>query len=163
MPAVSAEYMKQYRQRNADYALRTKLQAAANRKADQFLRGLFEKMWLEFRDKELVALYLENGVVVPRGQAAEDGATNVAPNGYHYTKQNGKWRLTHHITAEAALGRPIREDERVEFIDKSNKDPKDVDNIRVVKKSKGTTARKRAQLEARIMELQAQLEELSDD
>ncbi len=163
MPAVSAQYMKEYRERNRDYALRTRLQSRANTAADRMLRELFPKMWTEYRDKLLVALYLENGVVVPRGATAEEGATNVAPNGYHYTKQGGKWRLTHHITAEATLGRSISPEERVEFIDKDRKDPYEADNIRVVKKNKGTNARKRAQLEARIQEMQAQLELLEDD
>lgn len=49
------------------------------------------------------------------GKKAADGATRLAPNGYHYTKVNGKWRLTHHLTAEKSLGRPLRSDERVLF------------------------------------------------
>lgn len=163
MPSNSAEYQKYYREQNSDYRLRTKLQAQANRKTDQYMRTILGPIWTRHRDNVLTDLYIENGVIVPRGKAAEDGATNVSPNGYHYTKQGGKWRLTHHITAEEMIGRPIDATERVEFIDKDRKDPYEKDNIRVVKKNKGTNARKRAQLEARIQELQAQLEELTED
>lgn len=36
-----------------------------------------------------------------------DGATRLAPNGYHYTKKDGEWRLTHHILAEENIGEPL--------------------------------------------------------
>lgn len=94
-----------------------------------------------------------------RGQRADVGATRVAPNGYHYTKVEGGWRLTHHIYAERYLGRPLREDERVAFAT-GNKLDFSEDNIRVLPKGKASIRRRRAVVEARIEELQAELRSL---
>lgn len=56
--------------------------------------------------------------------------TRTSANGYHYTREKGKWRLTHHIVAEEKIGRKIKKGERVYFKDKdrNNLDP---DNIEV--------------------------------
>jgi hypothetical protein len=96
---------------------------------------------------------------MPRGKAAKPGDQRVAANGYHYTRTEKEWRLTHHIIAEQALGRPLTEEERVEFIDRdrSNLDPS---NIVVRQQGTGSTRRRIAQLTARIEELQAQRAEL---
>ena len=91
-----------------------------------------------------------------RGSAAPEGATNVSKNGYHYTKQGGKWRLTHHILAEKMLGRPLREDERVSFANGKKTDLREA-NIIVAKKGTTSLRRRKAQLEARIQELRAEL------
>lgn len=99
-----------------------------------------------------------------RGQNAEIGATRTSQNGYHYTKAEddgtGKpgWRLTHHIVAEQKLGRKLREDERVTFI--GSKRDLSPSNIRVVEKGKSSVRRRLAQVEARILELQAERDEL---
>lgn len=96
-----------------------------------------------------------------RGQRAEVGATRVAPNGYHYTKVEIGWRLTHHIVAEQVLGRPIKTDEElVRFIDgkRHNLAP---NNIEVVPRKTGSLRRRKAVIEARIEELQAELAELN--
>lgn len=97
-----------------------------------------------------------------RGQAVEVGATRVSQNGYHYTKvekvpgtEKPGWRLTHHIIAEKKLGRPLREDERVEFIGK--KSDLRPDNIRIVERGQGSVRRRIAQLEARRDEINAEL------
>lgn len=95
-----------------------------------------------------------------RGRKAPEGDTTVSANGYHYTKQGGKWRLTHHIIAERfILGRPVSENETVRF-----KTPNKLDlrpeNIEVVVKGKQSLRRRKAQLEARIEELQGQLAEV---
>jgi hypothetical protein len=91
-----------------------------------------------------------------RGSYAEDGATRVAKNGYHYTKVDGKWRLTHHVIAERdILHRPLKPGERVVFGAKG-KGQLSVDNIEVVPAGRGSTRRKVAELEARIEELTAQ-------
>lgn len=95
-----------------------------------------------------------------RGKQAEPGDTRVSVNGYHYTRTTDKWRLTHHMIAETTLGRPLQQGERVSFID-GNKKNLDPVNLKVSKVGSSSTARKRAQIEARIAELQAQLEELS--
>lgn len=92
---------------------------------------------------------------------AEPGTRRVSANGYDYTKiDNGNWRLTHHLVAEKEiLHRPLREDERVIFGEKG-KTCLDPSNIKVVKKSNGKPRKRIAVIEARIQELQAELEEL---
>lgn len=95
-----------------------------------------------------------------RGQTADVGATRVAPNGYHYTKtpEHG-WRLTHHITAEKVLGRPLKDDEIVKFKDKKfRREPYNEEGIQVIKKKTTSLRRRRAAIEDRIRELQAELE-----
>lgn len=97
---------------------------------------------------------------MPRGVAAKDGDTNVAPNGYHYTRQNGKFRLTHHIIAEEKLGRPIdttRETVRFKDRDKTNLSP---ENIEVVPKGKASIRARLARVEAQIAEYTAEREYL---
>lgn len=99
-----------------------------------------------------------------RGQTVPVGSTRVSQNGYHYTKveQDGKtaWRLTHHIIAERRLGRALRQDERVSFRNgkKSDLSP---DNIVVSEKGTGSIRRRKAQLEARIAELQSELDSIN--
>lgn len=86
----------------------------------------------------------------------------VSANGYHYTRTKTAWRLTHHLIAEQKLGRAIdRETELVAFKDKdrNNFDP---DNIIVKVKHKQSANRKRARLEARIADLQAELDDLDE-
>lgn len=107
-----------------------------------------------------------------RGQTAEVGATRVAANGYHYTKvanhpraSNG-WILTHWLTAEKKLGRPLKENETVRFVEKKyKKDPYNTAGVTVIKKKTSSLRRRLAQIEARIEELEAEkkyiLEELS--
>jgi len=97
---------------------------------------------------------------LPRGQIAKPGDTNVSANGYHYTKVEGKWRLTHHIIAEEKLGRPLGTDERVVFADgnRSNREPS---NIQVLKRTSGKSpAARLAILDSKIAELEAQREDL---
>lgn len=94
-----------------------------------------------------------------RGQTAEIGSTRVAQNGYHYTKmEDGSWKLTHWITAERMLGRDLHDNEMVQFVDgKFKRDPYNVDGIRVIKKKTSSLRRRKAQIEARISELQGEL------
>lgn len=102
-----------------------------------------------------------------RGQNAEIGATRVSQNGYHYTKVadadgNGKpgWRLTHHLIAEKKLGRRLRESERVSFQDGKKTNLK-ANNIVVTEKGRSSIRRRKAYLEARIEELQAELDDIN--
>lgn len=103
-----------------------------------------------------------------RGQTASVGATRVSQNGYHYTKvekEDGsvEWRLTHHLTAEEMLGRPLRKDEMVKFKDKKYKrDPYNTDGIIVIKMRTSTLRRRKAYLEERIREMQAELRRIDD-
>lgn len=93
---------------------------------------------------------------MPRGKASKDGTTNVSANGYHYTKQNGRFRLTHHILAEEKLGRPINtEVEVIRFKDrdKTNLSP---DNIEVIPKGKASVRARLARVNAMIAEYEAQ-------
>lgn len=92
-----------------------------------------------------------------RGSRSEVGATKVSKNGYHYTKTDNRWRLTHHIIAEGILGRELTPDERVVFADgdRTNLEP---ENIVVRRKNTASLRRKEAQLAARIEELQAELD-----
>jgi hypothetical protein len=96
-----------------------------------------------------------------RGSAAPNGATNVSKNGYHYTKVDGKWRLTHHILAEKVLGRPLEEDERVSFANGKKHDLREA-NLVIAKRGTSSLRRRKAQLEARIQELQAELHHIEE-
>jgi hypothetical protein len=91
-----------------------------------------------------------------RGSRSDEGETRVAKNGYHYTKTEEKWRLTHHIVAEEKLGRPLRPTERVVFLDRdrTNLDP---DNIGVKRKTTASLRKKEAYLVRHIEELTQEL------
>lgn len=105
-----------------------------------------------------------------RGQTAEVGATRTAKNGYHYTKkpehprsQNG-WILTHWLTAEKKLGRPLKDNEMVKFKDKKYRaHPYDEEGIVVIKKRTTSLRRRKAAIEARIEELKAELKFIEDE
>lgn len=98
-----------------------------------------------------------------RGRKAAEGETTVSANGYHYTKRGGRWRLTHHIIAEEhILGRSVSENELVRFKTKNKLDLRP-SNIEVVIKGKQSLRRRKAQLEARIEELQAQLDQVNKE
>jgi len=101
---------------------------------------------------------------VPRGKASEVGSTRVAKNGYHYTKMQDGWKLTHWITAEKKLGRPLEANEMVQFTEpKYKKDPYNIAGVRIIKK-RTTSVRKRiAQIDARIDELQAEKARLEQE
>jgi hypothetical protein len=94
-----------------------------------------------------------------RGQTAEVNATRTSQNGYHYTKTDKGWRLTHHLTAEKKLGRPLEEDEIVKFVDKKFKrDPYNPAGVVVIRKKTTSLRRRKAAIEARLDELKAELD-----
>ena len=97
-----------------------------------------------------------------RGQKSKEGDTRTAPNGYHYTRTGEGWELTHRIVAERKLGRSLSYDERVRFVDGDRSNFDDPDNINVYKVREASAAKKRARIEARMEELQAQLDELEE-
>jgi hypothetical protein len=99
---------------------------------------------------------------VPRGQQAEIGDERFAPNGYHYTRTKDGWELTHRLLIGLRRGRPLLSSERVKFID-GDKTNMDEDNLEVyVIKSKSIKSR-RARLQARIEDLQAELDALDEE
>ena len=97
---------------------------------------------------------------VPRGAKAENGATRIAPNGYHYTKKDGKWYLTHRMIVEEKLGRPMLATERCFFIDgdKTNVNPENIG----VNQIKAGEDKKIAEIEEKIAELKKQLKYLKE-
>lgn len=99
---------------------------------------------------------------MPRGWPSRDGEIMVSQNGYTYVRVKGLWKLKHHIIAEEARGgrRINTETERVIFKDR-NRNNFDPDNIEVVLKQTPSKAARKARLEARIQEMQAQLDELN--
>lgn len=98
-----------------------------------------------------------------RGQAATVGQERTAKNGYHYTKTDDGWRLTHHITAETKLGRPLRDDEIVKFVEpKFKRDPKNPAGVMVIKKKTSTLRRRKAVIETKMQELQNELKMIND-
>lgn len=96
-----------------------------------------------------------------RGKPSEVGATKVSGNGYHYTRTPNGWELTGRYIGAQKLGRALRSNERIKFLDGNqlNLDPDNIE-VREVKTTSGT---KKAQLEARIEELQAKLAELEHE
>jgi hypothetical protein len=98
---------------------------------------------------------------MPRGRTSKDGDTNVSANGYHYTRKDGKWRFTHHLIAERNLERSLHDNESAYFVD-GNRKNLSPDNIGIRIKGQVSNGRKKARLEARIAELQAELEDLSE-
>lgn len=96
-----------------------------------------------------------------RGQTSEVGTTRVAKNGYHYTKTEDRgWVLTHWLTMEKHLGRQIdTTNETVRFLNKKAKeDPYSLEGLILVKRRAVSLRQRRARIEHRIQELQAELE-----
>lgn len=109
-----------------------------------------------------------------RGAASAVGDTRTAKNGYHYTKvgedhgcndpSDAGWMLTHHLTAERVLGRHLEVDEMVQFVDKKYKsDPYNPDGIRVIKKRTGSLRKRKATIEAKIADLQGELNQINKE
>lgn len=100
---------------------------------------------------------------MPRGKTAAVGDTRVAQNGYHYTKTEDRgWVLTHWLTAEKKLGRLLRDDEMVQFVDpKFKKDPYNIAGVKVIKKRTSSLRRRKALIEERIRELQSELKNIN--
>ena len=99
-----------------------------------------------------------------RGQIAEVGSTRWSANGYHYTKVKDRgWVLTHRLTAEKMLGREILPTERISF--KPGFTRKDYNNEEAIQIStirEKSIATRRAWLEAKIEEYQAELDSLGE-
>lgn len=70
-----------------------------------------------------------------RGTKREVGSIRIAPNGYRYIQTENGQRLLHHVLAEKKLGRPLRPDERVYFVD-GDRTHVEVDNLDVQRTKK---------------------------
>ncbi len=90
-----------------------------------------------------------------RGKIAEIGATRIAPNGYHYTKDKRGWILTGRLVMEQQLGRELKSNERVRFID-GNRTNYNPENLRVFLTKDKSPSR-------RLAELYTKLEEVKED
>lgn len=96
-----------------------------------------------------------------RGFASAIGEERTSQNGYLYVKTPQGWRLKHLVIVERMLGRSLYPMERIRFKD-GNKKNLDLDNLDVVVKKSKTVAARVAWLEAKIEELQAELDELRE-
>jgi hypothetical protein len=94
-----------------------------------------------------------------RGKAAEVGAERVSQNGYRYVKCESGWRLKHHLIAEEILGRPLKDNEIVKF--RGVKTNFAHSNIEVIVKRTSSLRKRKAQLESRIADLQAELDSVN--
>lgn len=94
-----------------------------------------------------------------RGRKSKVGDTRVSKNGYHYTRTKNGWELTHRLVAAKQLGRDLTPEERIRFTDgdRTNLDP---DNIEVYEVRKQSIEKRKARIQSRIDELQAELNEL---
>jgi hypothetical protein len=95
-----------------------------------------------------------------RGKQAKIGDENIAANGYHYIRTASGWRLKHHLIAEEKYGRFVDTTKEMVVFDDRNRENFNPDNIIIKPKSVGSDAKKRARIEARIQELQAELNDL---
>lgn len=88
---------------------------------------------------------------------AANGSTRTAKNGYHYTKKDDIWWLTHHLIAQENLGRPLKDgEERVKFKD-GNRANLTHSNIEVIPIGTSSLRGRLARLEARRDECEAQI------
>jgi uncharacterized protein YaiI (UPF0178 family) len=94
---------------------------------------------------------------VPRGKTQVNGATRISQNGYHYTKTKTGWQLTHRLILEKLLGRPLAPGEQATFKDRDRRNLSP-DNIVMRTVHSGTLQKRQAQLEARLEEIQAELD-----
>lgn len=91
---------------------------------------------------------------MPRGQLAKPGDTMVNRNGYHHTKTEEGWRLTHHVLAEEVLGRPLATGEMVRFKD-GDRTNLDKDNLEIIPTRTSSIRRQLARVEFKLAELTA--------
>lgn len=92
-----------------------------------------------------------------RGKNAKPGETRISPNGYHYTRTKVKWELTGRLVAGKARGFPLTKSERVRYLDGNplNLEPENIEVFEVKRKSPKS---QKARLEAKLEDLQAQLD-----
>ena len=94
-----------------------------------------------------------------RGMKAQPGDTRLAKNGYHYTRTEEVWELTHRIILEGLMERKIRSDERVRFLD-GDRSNLGAENLEVYYVRKASSQTKIARLESKKDDIIAELNEL---
>lgn len=95
------------------------------------------------------------------------GSERISKNGYKYTKVaatgSQTWRLTHHIVAEEKiLGRPLRDNERVVFVNTKDRLNVHPSNLKIVERGASSTKKRAAQIKVRISELMSELNDLGE-
>jgi hypothetical protein len=98
---------------------------------------------------------------MPRGAEAPIGAERVAPNGYRYRKMDYGWELVSRVLMIEKIGRPLREDEYVAFID-GDKTNIVIENLEIRIRGKASLRKRLAQVEARLAEMLALRDELRE-
>lgn len=100
-----------------------------------------------------------------RGANKPVGSERISQNGYHYTKTDTGWELTHRVIAERELlGRPLNPNERVTFRNNNRQDLRP-ENLQVTKINSSLQAlyKRREGMIVRLEELQAQIADLDED
>ena len=89
------------------------------------------------------------------------GDTRTSRNGYQYTRTETGWQLSHRLVVERELGIEIGANERVRFVDgdRSNLSPK---NLVVYEVKEKTNDKRIAELEAKVDDLEAEIELLRE-
>lgn len=91
---------------------------------------------------------------MPRGATATIGDERWSPNGYLYRRLEDGWQLVHRLVAEEKIGRKLNENEYATFLD-GDRTNLDRDNIVVRLRGRTSLRRRLAQVEARLVELNA--------
>ncbi len=89
------------------------------------------------------------------------GDRRTSRNGYEYTRTERGWELSHRLIAERKLGHTIGPSERVRFID-GDRTNLSSDNLEVYEVKAKTNDRKIAELEAKVDDLEAEIELLRE-
>ncbi len=90
------------------------------------------------------------------------GDTRWSPNGYHYTRIESGWELTHRVMMSQKLGRPLADNERVTFGD-NDRTNLSIDNLVLKVTKEGSIKRRIARLEAKRDEIEAEIKSLKRD
>jgi hypothetical protein len=99
---------------------------------------------------------------MPRGYRSEIGARRKTQNGYWETRTERGWVYDHILIMEEKLGRDLRSNERVYFID-GNRDNLVPGNLEVRTIKPKTREARIATLEAKLDDIWDELEDLYDE
>jgi hypothetical protein len=93
---------------------------------------------------------------MPRGQSSPLGSRTVNQNGYAQIKTEDGWVPEHVINMEKHLGRKLGKGEKVRFKD-GDRSNTSIENLELTLTNYGTTAKRIAQLRAKLEDIQAEL------